>query len=217
MLSPLAQRIVGVLVEKDITVPDSYPLTENALLGGCNQKSNRDPEMAVELDQLRAELPALCNDGWVHRVESGGRAVRFRHDIGSVLGIQDLERAILCELLVRGPQPIGALRGRMGRFGLEVQNSEVADALRRMAQRPTPLVEEQPRRPRERDHRWAHRLGDAAESDPGHADRAAPDEPPPGRTPTETPTEAGADLVDRLTALEGRVAALERRWSEQTD
>jgi len=221
MLSPVALRIVGVLAEKEQTVPDSYPLTENALLAGCNQKSNRDPEMDLELADVRAELPRLAEDGWIHRVEaSGGRSPKYRHELGTLLGVEGLARAVLTELLVRGPQAVGALRGRMGRFGHEVQNSEVEAVLHRLASRTSrPLVAELPRRPKERDNRWGHLLGSATDTAAPTAQPAQPAARPaaaatPAATPAAAapaPAPASPDWSARITALEARVAELEAR------
>ena len=117
MLNTVEQRVVGVLIEKELTVPDSYPLTENTLLAGCNQKSNRDPEMELDSHEIHAALTSLRASGWVTRVDSSGRAARFRHDVDTMLGLAPDEKRLLCELLIRGPQAPGALKPRIARMG----------------------------------------------------------------------------------------------------
>jgi len=213
MLDAIAQRVLGVLAEKEVTVPDSYPLTESALLAGCNQKSNRDPEMALELTDVRRTLDTLRADGWVVRMESsGGRAPRFRHEIGTQIGVDGMRKAIIIELLVRGPQAPGALRGRMGRFGLDVTTEQITAALQDMSQGDRALVRELPRRPRERDNRWCHLLGDPAEIEAAGAPEPSVgvDAPPP----MPRPEPAAPDLADRVRELEDRVARLEDRLDE---
>jgi len=117
VLAPIERRILGVLVEKQKTskTPDSYPLTLNALVTGCNQKSNRDP--VLELDEVEVEegLTALQNKGLVERL-TGGRAERFRHQLYDLWTRNGPELAVLAELLLRGPQTRGDLRGRAGRM-----------------------------------------------------------------------------------------------------
>jgi uncharacterized protein YceH (UPF0502 family) len=117
VLLPIERRILGVLVEKQKTskTADSYPLTLNALVTGCNQKSNRDP--VLDLDEVEVEegLTALQNKGLVERV-TGGRAERFRHKLYDLWTRNGPELAVLAELLLRGPQTKGDLRGRAGRM-----------------------------------------------------------------------------------------------------
>ncbi|MEM7199762.1 MAG: DUF480 domain-containing protein [Planctomycetota bacterium] len=164
MLDPTQQRIIGVLIEKELSVPDSYPLTENALLAGCNQKSNRDPEMSLESFELSGAIMAMQLSGWIAKV-SGSRVDRYRHQVASKLGVDEREKAILAELLVRGPQAPGALKARVARMGLDGSVDEVSAVLDVLASRPRPLVEQLPKQPRERDQRWAHCLGAAAEAE----------------------------------------------------
>lgn len=160
MLDALQQRIVGVLVEKELTVPDTYPLTENALITGCNQKSNRDPEMAVTAGQLHPALLALREDGWIVRVDAGGRVVRYRHKALERLNIHRDQLIVLTELLLRGPQAPGALKPRVARMGLHAEPSRIEAIIEDLAAfRPAPLVERLPRRRRERDERFGHLLG----------------------------------------------------------
>lgn len=201
------QRIVGVLVEKQLSVPDSYPLTENALVLGCNQSSNRDPVLALEPFQVAGALMALQQKGIVKRVEGGGRVAKFRHDLEASLQLGRPELAVMAELLLRGPQAAGALKPRVARMGNHAETEAIEQLLRGLAARSPALVELLPLGPRERDRRWRHLLGDGSESAaaPGAAASAAP---------AAAPVAAGPDLAARVTTLEHRVAELERRLRE---
>ena len=125
MLDAIQQRIVGVMVEKELTVPDSYPLTENSLLIGCNQKSNRDPEMALTATDLHPALLFLREDGWLVRIDSGGRVVRYRHKVMERLNIGREQMIVITELLLRGPQAPGALKPRIARMGLHAEPARI--------------------------------------------------------------------------------------------
>lgn len=223
-LDRTGQRIVGVLLEKQLAVPDSYPMSEHALVDGCNQKNNRDPLMELESFQVHGALLALQEQGWVARVEGGGRVPKFRHRIEERFALDPQQRAVLAELLVRGPQAVGALKTRVARMGFHaVSTDAVEQMLRAMASRPEPLVELLPLGPRERDPRWRHLLGDAAAASDdatGDHDGAAGDDVPetapvPLRrvaAPAAAPAPAPAgDLGLRVAALEREVAALRAR------
>lgn len=208
------QRIVGVLIEKALSVPDSYPLSENALLDGCNQKSNRDPVMDLQPFQLAGALLSLREKGWVVRVEGGGRATRYRHQVVERLGLSAAELAVFAELLLRGPQAPGALKPRVLRMGLHAEPDRIEAVLRGLLARPQPLVEQLPLGPRERDQRWRHLVGDGSEA--VVADGGG-QEPAGAAAPVLRPkaTAAGADvmaaLVARVDTLEQQVAALQQR------
>lgn len=116
---PLAaadRRVVGVLVEKAKTTPEAYPLSLNALRSGCNQKSNRAPLMEMEIEDVEESLDRLRALGAVVEVQSGGRVARFRHHMYEWLGVDKLELAVMAELLLRGAQTEGELRGRAARM-----------------------------------------------------------------------------------------------------
>lgn len=238
MLTPVQQRILGVLIEKELTVPDTYPLTEAALLAGCNQKSNRDPEMSLESHELNQALIGLRELDWVTRIDTSARSTRYRHGVDTMLGLDLGQKSVLCELLIRGPQAPGALKPRVARMGFQSDPQAIRDVLVSLRdRRGQALVEEQPRRPRERDQRWAHCLGDAAaaaataSADSGLADRLeaeARDTSDPTPHPTDvlvpasarSSTPSGAPsggpahdpekeaLVDRVEELERIVAML---------
>jgi uncharacterized protein YceH (UPF0502 family) len=115
-LPPLDRRVLGVLVEKAKTTPDAYPMSLNALRAGCNQKSNRDPLMEVEEDDVQEALDRLRGLGAVAEVQGSGRVPRYRHFFYEWMGVDKAESAVMTELLLRGEQTEGELRGRVARM-----------------------------------------------------------------------------------------------------
>lgn len=115
-LGRLERRVLGVLVEKAKTTPDAYPMTLNGLTSGCNQKSNREPQMNLEPDQVENSLEKLRQLSAVIEVSGGGRVSKYRHLIYEWMGIDKVEAAVMAELLLRGAQTIGELRGRAARM-----------------------------------------------------------------------------------------------------
>ena len=122
-LSKMERRIVGVLIEKAKTTPDQYPLSLNALVNGCNQKSNRDPQMNLQDGQVEDTLVKLRTESVVGEVQGGGRVPKYRHYMKDWLGVSGPELAVMAELLLRGDQTIGELRGRANRM----TNNEIPD------------------------------------------------------------------------------------------
>jgi uncharacterized protein YceH (UPF0502 family) len=155
------QRVLGSLMEKQTTVPASYPLTANALRSACNQTSNRDP--AVDYDQGTVERVArslrdrdLLRIVWV---DTGRRTLKYHQILDERLGLEPDERALLTVLLLRGAQAPGELRTRTERLHPFADRGEVEECLRRMASRPEPLVRELERQAGQHDRRWIHLLG----------------------------------------------------------
>ena len=158
VLSLLETRVLGVLVEKERTVPDSYPLTLNALTSGCNQKSSRHPVLNASDEEVQGAIDRLKSLTMVVE-SSGGRVMRYAHNVGRVLQVPPQSVALLAILFLRGPQTPGELRinsERLHKFGdlLTVQAF-----LEELAERPAgALVQELPRQPGARENRWVHRL-----------------------------------------------------------
>ena len=154
VLGPEDQRILGSLLEKQTTVPTSYPLSANALRTACNQTSSRDP--VVDYDQQTVEQTArsLKEQGLLRIVwsDTGRRTLKYHQILDERLGLDPDERAVLTVLLLRGPQAPGELRTRTERLHPFADRSEVEACLRRMAERPQPLVRELERRPGQQDH-----------------------------------------------------------------
>jgi uncharacterized protein YceH (UPF0502 family) len=161
-LTALEARVIGCLIEKQITTPDQYPLSLNALANACNQKSNRDPVMELDEATVQQTLDSLSKKHFVMEKSGfGSRVPKYQHrfcntEFGT-LKLDPQELAIVCELLVRGPQTPGELRTRASRMASFAETSEVEAALARLQDRPDgPFVVRLAREPNRRDSRWAH-------------------------------------------------------------
>ncbi|MBX9632008.1 MAG: YceH family protein [Burkholderiales bacterium] len=157
-LAPLELRILGVLVEKQLATPDYYPLTLNALVAGCNQKTSRNPVMSVAEREVQVVLDDLRSRTLVIET-SGGRAMRYEHNVNKVLGIGEAMVALLAALMLRGPLTAAELRGACDRLYRFADVSSVEAYLEDMITRAAlPLVVKLPKQPGSREHRWAHLL-----------------------------------------------------------
>ena len=210
-LTALEGRILGALVEKELATPEYYPLTLNALVAACNQKNNREPAMQLAADEVERGLAALQYDKKLVATFSGvgSRVVKYTHRLTETLGVDTPELALLCELLVRGPQTPGELRGRASRMHPFASPAEVKLALDALAARqPDPYVVELPRAAGCKENRYAHALGAAP------ADWSAPLAPRAAPAPAPRPLPAGEEriraLEERLAAIEAQLAALRR-------
>jgi uncharacterized protein YceH (UPF0502 family) len=152
-------RVLGALVEKDITTPDYYPLSLNALVNACNQKSNRDPVMSLDENAVRDALYSLNEKGLAGAVSSAdSRVSKYEHRLQETYNLARGETAILCVLLLRGPQTPGELRGRTERMFSFNDLSDVQAALQRLMQREASLVRMLARQPGTKEARYAHLL-----------------------------------------------------------
>ena len=160
-LTPLEARVLGVLVEKEKTVPDTYPLSLNALTAGCNQKNNRDPVMSAAESEVQAAVDELKRRSLVIE-SSGSRVMRYAHNVGRVLRVPEQSVAILAALMLRGPQTAGELRIATERLHRFADISSVEAFLDELAGRDQahggPLAAKLPRRSGEREQRWAQLL-----------------------------------------------------------
>jgi len=206
-LSPHEARVIGSLIEKQITTPEQYPLSLNALVLACNQKSNRDPVLELTVSAVQELIDTLSRKHLVIEKSGFGSRVpkyqqRFCNTEFSALQFTPQERAILCELLLRGPQTPGELRSRASRMAVFSDVTEVETSLDNLAQDPAgPRVLQLPREPGRRDSRYAHLFSGEVHAAPGElgtSARAA--EPGLERAP-------GA-LTERVSALEQQVRDL---------
>lgn len=211
VLTALEARILGALVEKELATPEYYPLTLNALVAACNQKNNRDPVMQLAAEDVAQALTVLQYDKKLVGTYSGvgARVVKYTHRLMETLGVDTPELAILCELLLRGPQTPGELRGRASRmhpFAAPAEVKTVLDAL--AARQPGPYVVELPRAAGCKENRYAHALGELPPVPVAAAPRKAP------LASAVAPPAGGEDriraLEDRLAHLEAQIAALRR-------
>lgn len=210
-LTALEARILGALIEKEITTPDYYPLTLNGLVAACNQKNNREPALQLSTDEIAKGLAALQYDKKLVATFSGvgSRVVKYTHRLMETLGLDSPELAILCELLLRGPQTPGELRGRASRmhpFASPAEVKIVLDAL--AARQPDPYAVELPRAAGCKENRFAQTLGDV----PLEVLRSAPAPAAPGRAAPAGERPPGGE--DRIRALEERLAAIEAQLAE---
>jgi uncharacterized protein YceH (UPF0502 family) len=195
-LSLLETRVLGVLIEKQHTVPDSYPLTLNALTTGCNQKSSRDPVLEASDAEVQAAIDQLKSLSLVME-SSGGRVMRYAHNTGRVLKLPSQSVALLATLMLRGPQTPGELRINSDRLHKFADISAVQAFLEELAQRADgALVVELARQPGSRENRWAHLLS----GEPDLVEEAP--RPPAGV--------AGSSVsVSEIAALKANVARLQ--------
>ena len=177
LLSPVEARVLGALIEKDITTPDYYPLSLNALVNACNQKNNRDPVMNLDEDSVRDALHGLQEDRLAGPASGAdSRVSKYEHRLQEAFNFTRGETAILCVLLLRGAQTPGELRGRTERMHRFEGLDEVQSVLQRLMQRDPPLVKVLARQPGTKEARYRHLLsGDVAipEPDPASASQFA--------------------------------------------
>jgi uncharacterized protein YceH (UPF0502 family) len=157
VLSTVAARVLGSLVEKEITTPEYYPLSLNALANACNQKNNREPVMNLDEDQIRQALHQLEDDGMAGAARGAdSRVAKYEHRLQEVFNFTRGEIAVVCVLLLRGPQTPGELRGRTERMHRFEELSDVQSTLQRLMQREPPLIKVLPRQPGTKEVRYAH-------------------------------------------------------------
>ena len=203
-LTPDESRVLGVLIEKALTTPEQYPLSLNAVVNCANQKNNRDPVLTMDEGSAFEALEGLRAKGMVIRSDmAGSRVNKYRHQAGDVLHVRTAELVILTELLLRGPQTLGEIRGRASRMHPLESLEVVKGMLRAMQERAEPLVRELPPAPGSRAERYAQLLCpdlhpiDASAAPTATAERTAAPAAP-----------SSSALADRVTALESEVRAL---------
>jgi uncharacterized protein YceH (UPF0502 family) len=196
-LHPIEVRVLGALLEKDIATPEYYPLTVNSLQNACNQKSSREPVVSYDETTVQQALELLKNKGFVIRISGAGHRVeKFGHRLGEKLNLGRRELALLCVLMLRGPQTTGELRGRTERMHDFADVDEVERVLESLASLPEPLVARAPR------GRWVHLFS-------GQPDFAAEPESVPivtSRSPHQS------EFETRIAALEREVEDLKRQF-----
>lgn len=195
VLSLLETRVLGVLCEKQHTVPDTYPLSLNALVAGCNQKTSRHPVIEASEAEVLAAIDTLKGPALIVE-SSGGRVTRYAHNMEKALRLPSQAVALLTALMLRGPQTVGELRSNCERLHRFADISAADAFLQELAARPdAAMAVELPRQPGSRENRWAHLLSGAPAAETAAASPAAE----PG----------AAAPMDGISALEARVARLE--------
>jgi uncharacterized protein YceH (UPF0502 family) len=198
-LDAVEGRVLGCLIEKEITTPEYYPMTLNALINACNQKSNRDPVVAFEEEDVVEAVDRLRAKQLVSTLTGGGNRVpKYGHRLQERLNLGRREIALLCELLLRGPQTLGELKDRAGRMHRFTDTEEVERCLTGLSQRPEQqYVKVLPKAPGTKEPRWAH-LFSGEPQVPVYAEGG----------PRSRPSE----LEEEVAALRRRVDDLEQQW-----
>jgi len=201
VLSPVEARVLGALIEKDITTPDYYPLSLNALVNACNQKNNRDPVMNLDENTVRDALYSLQEKRLAGPASGAdSRVTKYEHRAQEVFNFTRAETAIICVLLLRGPQTPGELRGRTERMHRFEELSDVQSTLQKLMQRDPGLVKMLPRQPGTKESRYAHLLSGDVEG---------------SAAPMEAATSAASsDGDERIARLENELADLRREFGE---
>jgi len=220
-LNAIEARVLGSLIEKSFLTPDVYPMTTNGLVTACNQKTNRDPVMALTPVDIDGALLAMRQRNLVRRVHTpGSRSTKHRQTLDEALSLNDQHLALLSVLLLRGPQTIGELRLRTERHDVGFDDLEAVEALlERLSERTTPLVTQLARQPGHKEARWQHLMGEPGSADIDHPgdDRDDPVSPAPAESaiaPAEPPfgqAPQGSRLAARVDELETEVATLRRQ------
>jgi uncharacterized protein len=210
-LSLLEARILGVLVEKQHTVPDIYPLSLNALTAGCNQKTSRDPVLHASESEVQAGIDRLRGDSLVVE-SSGGRVMRYAHNVERVLGLPSQAVALLATMMLRGPQTIGELRINSDRLHRFADGSAVEGFLNELAERSAgALVVMLPRLPGARENRWMHLLsGPPADVLADAGSTAAPPRDDTLQTEIAALKQSVGELRDEIESLKAALSRLNR-------
>jgi uncharacterized protein len=203
ILNPAEARVLGALVEKDITTPDYYPLSLNALVNACNQKNNREPVTSFDEETVRLALRNLSEKQLAGMARGAdGRVAKYEHHLQEVFNFTRRETAIMCVLLLRGPQTPGELRGRGERMHPFEDLDEVLSGLQQLMRREPPLAKALGRRPGTKEIRYAHLLSGDVEA-----------WEPPDAYANVCSGDSSADS-ERLTQLEEQVASLRSEVAE---
>jgi hypothetical protein len=208
-LSPIEARVLGSLIEKEATTPEYYPLSLNALVNACNQKNNREPVMQLNEDEVRQGLHRLQDQNLAAAVHDS-RVTKYEHRLQEVLNLTRGEIAVLCVLLLRGPQTPGEMRGRTERMHRFEEIGDVLSALDKMAQYDPPLATALPRQSGSREIRYAHLLSgqpDLSQLSPPASESATTRQSPDDSRLTQLEAEV-ASLREQIAELKAEIAAL---------
>jgi len=206
-LSDIEVRILGCLMEKEATTPDNYPLSLNALVNACNQLSNRDPVMSLDEDKVKWAVNSLRQQSLVRAIQpSDARVMKFQHLITEKLDLDQPARAVLCVLMLRGPQTLGEIKTRTNRLAEFTGLGEVETAVSILIARELAL--EMARRPGQKEARYAHLLSGPPSE--------APAEAPVDIAIAEPPRDRVAELEASLDEMRRELASLRERFEEFT-
>jgi uncharacterized protein len=202
VLNEMEARVLGALLEKEITTPDNYPLSLNSLVNACNQKSNRDPVMNLDEESVRDALRTLQDNSLARSVSAAdSRVTKYEHRLQEAFNFDRREAAIFCELLLRGPQTPGELRTRAERMHPFDDLSEAQSALQRLMNREPPLVKVLARQPGTKESRYIHLLSGDAKAVSATAGR-------------EVPAAVEREKMDEFSRLSSEIAELRRDMAD---
>jgi uncharacterized protein YceH (UPF0502 family) len=211
VLTASEARVLGALIEKEVTTPEYYPLSLNALVNACNQRSNREPVMNLDEEEVRQALHRLEELRVAGRARGAdGRVTKYEHWMGEVFNFNRAETALVCVLLLRGPQTPGELRGRSERLHRFDEIGEVLAGLEKLKERQPPLVAVLPRQPGTKESRYAHLLSAHLPGEGEETLAAAMDEPSFALPEAAQSRAADSGENERLMRLETTVAELSR-------
>lgn len=210
ILNDIEVRVLGCLVEKEMTTPEYYPLSLNALTNACNQKSNRDPVLNLEETDVVRALDGLRFKGLAMQAGDGGRVPKYRHALAAKLFLEPPELAIVGELLLRGPQTLGELRSRAERMHPFPSLEDVEAVLQELQERESPLVVKLPRQPGRKEHRFGHLLAGQPQLSTEESTAA----PEAARMQVMAENERIAALEQEVATLRDELAALRRELAE---
>jgi hypothetical protein len=216
VLNQLEVRVLGSLMEKETTTPDYYPLSLNALVNACNQKSNRDPVMDVDESAVREALYSLGDKGLAGTVSSAeSRVAKYEHRMQEVFNFTRRESAIICVLMLRGPQTPGELRGRTERMFRFDDLADIQSTLQRLAQRDPPLAKMLARQPGTKEARYIHLLaGDAEAWDAAQSAVVAASDTSAGSGQISALEEAVARLEQEVASLKKEFTDFRKQFEE---
>jgi uncharacterized protein YceH (UPF0502 family) len=215
-LTPVEARVLGALIEKEITTPEYYPLSLNALVNACNQKNNREPVTSLDEVEVRQALHSLEDDRLAVPVRGDSRVPKFEHHMQEVFNFTRGEIAVICVLLLRGPQTPGELRSRTERMYRFDELSDVQNTLQKLMAREPALVKVLPRQPGTKEARYAHLLsGDVESFEPATASaHASASSYSSASSQSSDHSEDNSELKERMAQLEAEVAILTRELGE---
>jgi uncharacterized protein YceH (UPF0502 family) len=209
-INEIEVRVLGSLIEKELTTPEYYPLSLNSLTNACNQKSNREPAMALTEEDVVRALDSLRFKQLVVLSADGGRVPKYRHLLAEKSGLMPAEQAIICELLVRGPQTVGELRTRGERMYPFGDLAAVEEVLNELMEREEPFVTLLPRQPGRKEGRYAHLFSGVPES----LEESSEARPEAARQRVLAENDRITKLEEEVAVLRGEVAGLQRMMAE---
>lgn len=208
ILTQVEVRVLGSLIEKEITTPEYYPLTLNALVNACNQLSNRDPVVSFDERTVARAIESLREKKLAWMVTGIGRVPKYEHNFSEALKLAEQELAVLCVLMLRGPQTVGEIRGRTGRLYEFKELEEVELTLQALMSAESPLAVRLPRQPGTKESRYAHLLAGEIHVE----EHEAPTRLEPATLEVRQENERIAKIEEEMAQVRGELAELKQQF-----